>query len=175
MESLNCSPDVCLVPLAQIPVQEEFVLMIWKQGRRPSRLSRLQSSGAAGPAERGGVAILSLPSVQGDGSSDCPTPPLPELSRSLRCRGGERSKLSTPSKGPTPHPAAGCRGFWAGSSRTPLPPRLAHSRHLECLQRPCPACSWARTRSPPQPSAPGGPTVPVPPGLECLCLPSMSA
>lgn len=88
--------------------------MIWKQGRRPSRLSRLQSSGAAGPAERGGVLILSLPSVQGDGSSDCPTPPLPELSRSLRCRGGERSKLSTPSKGPTPHPTAGSAAAVSG-------------------------------------------------------------
>lgn len=50
---------------------------------------------AAGPADRGGVAIPSLPRVQGDGSSDCPTQPLPELSRSLRRREEEiSSKLS---------------------------------------------------------------------------------
>lgn len=36
----------------------------------------------------------------------------------------------------TLHQRAGCHGFWAGSSGMPVPPGLAHSRHLEYLRRP---------------------------------------
>lgn len=78
---------------------------------------------AAGPADRGGVAILFLPSVQGDGSSDCPTQPLPELSRSLRCREEEMSsKLSHSFKrGLTPHPVGRLPWFLGRELRNASP------------------------------------------------------
>ena len=85
-----------------------------------------------------------VPAQCSDGSSDCPALPLPELSRSLRCRGEARSKLSHSFKrGLARTPWAGCHSFWAGSSGMPLPPCLAHSRHLEYLLRPCLVCSHA--------------------------------
>lgn len=102
---------------------------------------------ASGPADRGGVAILSLPSIRGDGSSDCPTLPLPEHSRSLRCRGEERrdhrnSPLLPDGADPTPRgPAATVSGQGAQEC---LSSRVLHTVGTQSICRGhAKVCSWA--------------------------------